>query len=139
MKLSTRSRYGTRMILFLAECYNKGPVSIGKIAEQLGVSVKYLEQLVIPLRKAGFMESIRGPKGGHVLSKSPRKIHVGEVVTILEGGIDLSDCISDPSACQGKIECAMRGIWKEATEAMFDKLNSVTFAEVLERNERPSN
>ena len=66
MKLTTRSRYGTRMMLDLAKCYDEGPVRIGEIAKRQGISVKYLEQLIIPLKKANFIRSVRGPKGGHM-------------------------------------------------------------------------
>ena len=93
MKLSTRSRYGTRMMLDLAQRYNRGPVQIGQIAKRQDISVKYLEQLVIPLKKAKFIESVRGPKGGHMLAKGPREITVGQVVEVLEGDMHLSVCL----------------------------------------------
>ena len=64
MKLSTRSRYGTRMMLDMAQHYDEGPVQIGDIARRVDVSVKYLEQLVIPLKKTGYVKSLRGAKGG---------------------------------------------------------------------------
>ena len=86
MKLSTRSRYGTRMVLDLAKRFNEGPVRIRDISEREGISVKYLEQLVIPLKQANFIKSIRGPKGGHMLARSPEEITVGDVVKALEGG-----------------------------------------------------
>ena len=133
MKLSTRSRYGTRMVLNLAENYDEGPVQIGQIAKHLDVSVKYLEQLIIPLKKADLIKSVRGPKGGHKLAKSPEEVTVGEVVKILEGGIDLSDCISDPEVCNNTNSCVTRSIWQEATDAMYSKLNSITFATMIEK------
>ncbi|MBW1792014.1 MAG: Rrf2 family transcriptional regulator [Deltaproteobacteria bacterium] len=132
MKLSTRSRYGTRMVLALAEHFQGGPVQIGEIAKQLDISVKYLEQLIIPLKKAGLIKSVRGPKGGHALTKSPDEITVGEIVKILEGGIDLSDCIADPAICNNTGHCVARGVWQDATKAMYDKLNSVTFSYMIE-------
>ena len=89
MKLSTRSRYGTRMMLDLAQRYDDGPVQIGDIAKRQDISVKYLEQLIIPLKKAKYVTSVRGPKGGHMLAKSPEKITVGEIVELLEGGTSL--------------------------------------------------
>ena len=78
MKLSTRGRYGTRMMLDLAQHYDKGPVQIGEIARRLDVSVKYLEQLIIPLKKANFITSVRGPKGGHMLYVSPEAARQGQ-------------------------------------------------------------
>ena len=133
MKLSTRSRYGTRMVLTLAERYEDGPVRIGTIAKLLDISVKYLEQLIIPLKKAQLIKSIRGPKGGHSLAKSPDDITVGEIVKILEGGIDLSDCVGDLESCSNTGHCVVRGVWEDATNAMYDKLNSVTFSQMIEK------
>ena len=131
MKLSTRSRYGTRMMLDLAQHYNRGPVQIGTIAKRQDISVKYLEQLIIPLKKANLIKSVRGPKGGHLLAKPPRQISIGQIVEVLEGGIDLSLCVGDADACDKSDECLIRSIWEEATEAMYRKLNSVTLSKVI--------
>jgi len=131
MKLSTRSRYGTRMMLDLAQRYDQGPVQIGDVSKRENISVKYLEQLIIPLKKANFIKSVRGPKGGHMLAKSPGEITVGEIVSILEGGINLSSCIANPEVCDRTTRCLTRGVWEEATKAMYDKLNSVTLSKMI--------
>ena len=107
MKLSTRSRYGTRMMLDLAQHYNEGPVQIGQIAQRQDISVKYLEQLVIPLKKASFIKSVRGPKGGHMLAKGPDEITVGQIVDVLEGGMQLSVCLGDAEICERRYEGKM--------------------------------
>ena len=132
MKLSTKSRYGTRLMLDLAQRYDEGPVQISDIAKRQDISVKYLEQLIIPLKKLNFIKSFRGPKGGHMLARSPDEITIGEVVKVLEGGIDLASCIEKPEECNKSSDCLTRGVWKEATRAMFDKLNSVTLANMIE-------
>lgn len=121
------------MMLDMAQHRDKGPVRIGDIARRQGVSAKYLEQLIIPLKKAHYIKSIRGPKGGHVLAKPPEKITVGEIVDVLEGGIDLCDCIENPNTCNRFRDCLTRPIWKQATKAMCDELNAITLADMLER------
>ena len=131
MKLSTRSRYGTRMMLDMAQHYDEGPIQIGDIAKRQDISVKYLEQLIIPLKKANYVESVRGPKGGHMLAKSPEKITVGEIVELLEGGINLSRCIENPRICDRSDTCLTRGVWETATRAMYDKLNSITLSKMI--------
>ncbi len=131
MKLSTRSRYGTRMMLDLAQRYDQGPVQMGEISKRENISVKYLEQLIIPLKKANFIKSVRGPKGGHMLAKPPEKITVGDIVKILEGGINLSDCLENPEVCDKTTSCLTRGVWEEATKAMYDKLNSATLSKMI--------
>jgi Rrf2 family iron-sulfur cluster assembly transcriptional regulator len=136
VKLSTRSRYGTRMMLDMAQHYDAGPVQIGDIARRQDISVKYLEQLVIPLRKADYVKSVRGPKGGYMLARHPKEITVGEIVKVLEGGVNLSDCIENPDLCEKSTDCLTRGLWEEATKAVYDTLNSVTLSEMIETGKR---
>ena len=131
MKISTRSRYGTRMILDLAKRFNEGPVRIGDIAEREGISVKYLEQLIIPLKKGNFIKSVRGPKGGHMLSRPPEDITLGEVVRALEGEMGFAVCVENPHQCERSSDCVTRSIWKEASKAMYDKLDSITLAGLI--------
>ncbi|MCJ7686796.1 MAG: Rrf2 family transcriptional regulator [Desulfobacteraceae bacterium] len=131
MKLSTRSRYGTRMMLDLAQHYDQGPVQMGEISKRENISAKYLEQLIIPLKKANFIKSVRGPKGGHMLAKPPEEITVGDIVRILEGGISLSSCIENPEVCDRTTKCLVRGVWEETTKIMYDKLNSVTLSKMI--------
>ena len=131
MKLSTRSRYGTRMMLDLAQHYDEGPVQIGNVSKRENISVKYLEQLIIPLKKANFIKSVRGPKGGHMLAKPPEAITVGEIVRVLEGGINLSSCIENPEVCDKTSDCLTRGLWEETTKAMYEKLNSATLSKMI--------
>jgi len=119
------------MMLDLAKYYDEGPVRIGEIAKRQDISVKYLEQLIIPLKKANFIKSVRGPKGGHMLAKPPEEITVGEVVKALEGGLGLSGCIEHPDECKRSGSCLTKGIWEEATKAMYEKLNSMSLSEMI--------
>ena len=130
MKLSTRSRYGTRLMVDMAQHYNQGPVQLGDIAKRQDISLKYLEQIIIPLKKARYIKSIRGPKGGHFLAKAPEKITVAEIVALLEEGATLTDCSENAKVCERADFCPTRMVWKEAAEAMFDKLQSITLADL---------
>ena len=131
MKLSTRSRYGTRLVVDLAQHFDKGPIQIGEIAKRQDISIKYLEQLIIPLKKAKYVKSVRGPKGGHMLAKPPKDITVGEIVDVLEKGINLTNCVGNPDACDRSEDCRTRDIWEMATKAMKDKLGSVKLSEMV--------
>ena len=133
MRLSTRSRYGTRLLLDLAQHYKKGPIQLGDIAKRQGLSVKYLEQIIIPLKKARYIKSVRGPKGGHTLTKSPEKITVAEIVTLLEDTHSLIECTEDTTVCERANICPTRLIWKEASEAMFGKLQAITLADLVQK------
>jgi Rrf2 family protein len=132
MKLSTRSRYGTRMMVDLAQRYDQGPVQIRDIAKRQGISVKYLEQLIIPLKKAEFIDSLRGPKGGHMLSKPPETITAGDIVRVLENDIGVVQCVENPKACKRIETCPTRKLWEIATQAFWDKLNGMTLAELAQ-------
>ena len=131
MKLSTRSRYGTRLILDMARHYNQGPVQLGEVAKRQNVSLKYLEQIIRPLKKADYIKSFRGSKGGHILNKSPAEITVGEIVALLEGRSSVTPCVENPETCDRVDQCLTRFVWIEASKAMFDKLQSFTFADLL--------
>ncbi|HLD47293.1 MAG TPA: Rrf2 family transcriptional regulator, partial [Desulfobaccales bacterium] len=100
MKLSTKSRYGTRLLLDMAQHYNQGPVQLGDIAKRQNISVKYLEQIIIPLKKANYVQSVRGPKGGHALTRPPKEITVGEIVALLEEGATLTECTERAAVCE---------------------------------------
>jgi len=131
MKLSTRSRYGTRMILDMAQHHNKGPIQLGDIAKRQNVSLKYLEQIIRPLKRANYVKSFRGSKGGHMLNKPPEEITVGEVVALLEGGARLTNCSANPETCERVDSCLTRYLWIEASKAMFEKLSNITFADLM--------
>ena len=131
MKLSTRSRYGTRMILDLAQHHGQGAIQLGEIAKRQNISLKYLEQIIRPLKKANYVKSFRGAKGGHMLNKPPGEISVGEIVALLEGGDTLVQCDKDPSTCDRKDYCLTRYLWQEAAKAMYEKLATITFADLM--------
>ena len=137
MKLSTRSRYGTRLMLDMAEHYNDGPIHLMEIAQRQGISVKYLEQIIIPLKKAQYIKSLRGPKGGHVLAKPPEEITVGEIVAVLEESDSLVECSQNAEVCERSSHCPTRKVWQEAAAAMFAKLESVTLADLVNKTQTP--
>lgn len=131
MKLSTRSRYGTRILVDLAHHSDQGPVQVGEISKRQDISVKYLEQLIRPLKKAKLITSVRGPKGGHVLAKEPKEVTLGQVVRLFEGQSELVECISCPEKCPMSDDCRVRLAWKEATQAMYEKLDTTTIADLM--------
>ena len=131
MKLSAKSRYGTRLMLDMAQHYEEGPIHLAQVATRQGISVKYLEQIIIPLKKADYIRSVRGPKGGHALALAPEEITVGEIVALLEEGTSLAECAHNDKVCERSQTCLTRWLWKEAGRALFDKLYSITLADVM--------
>jgi Rrf2 family protein len=135
MKISTRSRYGVRLLLDMAGRYQEGPVHLADVAARQGISLKYLEQIIIPLKKADYIKSLRGPKGGHCLARPPEEITVGEIVAILEEGDTFLDCSSRPDVCERSGLCLTRDVWREAAKAMFDHLSAITLADLLQKSQ----
>ena len=132
MKLSTRSRYGTRIILELARRERGVPIQVSEISRWQNIPVKYLEQLIRTLKEAGLVKSTRGARGGHQLNQSPEHITVGQIVRLFEGQTDLVECVSAPAKCDMAVECLVRSVWIEATEALYERLDAVSIADLLE-------
>ena len=131
MKLSTRSRYGTRILLELARQSDHRPVQVSEISRLQEIPVKYLEQLIRTLKKAGLITSVRGAKGGYNLSSRPETISLGAIVRLFEEQHELVKCISSPEACHMADDCNVRLAWKEATDALYEKLDAITIADLL--------
>ena len=133
MKLSTRTRYGMRAVIELAQHEEKRPLQLKVIAERQGISVKYLEQLMSLLRSAGFVRSIRGSKGGYVLARPAEQINVHEIFRCLEGAVATSECTEDVDSCERSADCAAREIWMRVEEAIKGVLGSLSLADVVEK------
>ncbi|BFR47403.1 Rrf2 family transcriptional regulator [Nitratidesulfovibrio sp. HK-II] len=131
MRLLTNSRYGTRMMLDIAQHSRLGPVLMRDVARRLDVSQKYLEKISRSLKEAGLLVSQRGPNGGHRLGRSPDDISVGDVVRVLEGGAEMVGCGRDEEHCTHAPGCLTRMVWKEGSRAMFARLDAITFGELL--------
>ena len=134
MKLSTRSRYGARILVDLARNSNQGPVQIGEISKRQDISVKYLEQLIRPLKQANMVNSVRGPKGGHLLALRPEDITLGQIVRLFEGQSELVECISNPEKCNMSDDCQVRLAWGDATRVLYEKLDNTTIADLMKGN-----
>ena len=135
MKLSTRGRYGMRIMLELAKNYGEGPLSMATISKNQDVSVKYLEQLIIPLKRANLISSVRGPKGGQMLSKSPDKINVWDVLTILESKFTIVDCEDNDGVCEKLEDCPIRPIWGKAFNAIKKIFKETSLKDLLSSSE----
>ena len=131
MKLSTRTRYGTRILLELARNSEKAPIQVSEIASHQDIPVKYLEQLIRVLKQADLVTSVRGAKGGHMLAKPPETISLGQIVRLFEGQADLVECVSSPEKCRISDDCNVRKAWKEATSVLFKSLDAITIADLL--------
>jgi Rrf2 family transcriptional regulator, cysteine metabolism repressor len=132
LKLSTKGRYGVKAMFELAINYGKEPTSIKSIAEKQFISEYYLEQLFGSLRKAGLVISSRGAQGGYVLSRQPSEITTAHILNVLEGPIEISECISDDEMnCSRANYCATRLLWIKISASVNDVINSITLQDMV--------
>ncbi len=118
-------------MLELAKNFGQGPIHLSEVAARQDISVKYLEQLIIPLKRQGLIQSIRGPKGGYILSRAPDKITFAAIVRVLEGTSSMTDCVEDPDACHKSKHCPTRDVWLQASQSMYEQLESISLADRL--------
>jgi Rrf2 family cysteine metabolism transcriptional repressor len=133
MKLSTRTRYGMRAIIELAQYEGARPLQLKTIAERQEISIKYLEQLMGLLRSAGLVRSVRGSKGGYALGRPQDQIKVSDVFHCLEGTVTTTECVEDQDVCHRSADCVARELWTEVETAIQQVLDSVTLADMVKR------
>lgn len=136
MKISTKGRYGIRLMLSLAlaHCEGKGTTSLKAISEEQNISEKYLEQIINPLTKQGFTKSFRGAHGGYAIAKDPADITVGEILRVLEGSLSPVDCVENNS-CPNADACASATIWRKINTAVADVVDGITLADLINEHE----
>ena len=133
MKLSTRTRYGTRALLDIAFYGGDRPIPVKDIARRQEISPLYLIHLLTPLITAGIIRSSRGAHGGLWLAKPLAEIKLSEVIGLLEGSITPVECVSDPTYCSRSDVCVTREVWSELEQAMNKILESKTLQDLVER------
>ncbi len=133
MKISMKSDYSLRAVLELARHYGQGTVQTSDLASRQDIPEPYLEQLLIGLRKANIIRSVRGPQGGHSLARPPQEITVGEIIVALEGSVAPRECVQEQECCSRSANCVQRDIWMQVDEATRKVLDSTTIAALLER------
>jgi Rrf2 family protein len=134
IKLSTKGRYGARLMINLALHHNNGSeaVILKNISDEEEISIRYLEQIIIPLKIARLVKSIRGAGGGYTLARNPSDIKLSEILHALEGSCCLVDCVEDKDYCHRISICPTHEIWKEATKILKNYFESVTLQNLTE-------
>jgi Rrf2 family protein len=131
MKLSTKGRYGVKAAFELAINYGSEHVSLKAIADRQNISEHYLEQLFAQLRKAGIVKSIRGAYGGYALSRPPAQVTAYDIIKVLEGAIEISDCIED-TTCTNIDCCSTRLLWVRIKDSIDSVLKSTTLQDMVD-------
>ena len=138
MKLSTKTRYGVRLMVELGLNYGKKPIFLKDIAKAEIISEKYLSLIIIPLRGIGLISSVRGVHGGYNLAKEPSQITLKEIVTVLEGDCSLVHCVKSPTSCSRVPICASHDIWMIIYEKISEILSSITLDMLVKINQKKS-
>jgi Rrf2 family cysteine metabolism transcriptional repressor len=136
MKLSTRARYGTRLLVDLALHYDEQPVLLKDIAQRQEISLSYLQHLITPLVTGGIVFTTRGARGGVSLSQPPGEIKLSQVIRLLEGPIAPVECVNNPDMCTRSSSCVTRDIWCDMKRAIDSVLDFTTLQDLAERQKR---
>lgn len=134
MQVSQKSRYALRALFDLALRYGEGPTRIADIAERQAIPPRFLEGILNQLRQAGLVASVRGARGGYLLSRPPAEISVGEMMRVTEGPLAPTGCISDPEGekCPLFPDCVFLPLWQRAGEALSAVYDSTSFQSLLD-------
>ena len=141
MQISHKTDYSLKIILYLSAVYPDGTASIRTIAESQDIPKKYLEQILLLLKKGGFLLSKKGPRGGYFLAKAPADIFVGEVVRFVEGPIHPISCIAPglEESCSFTTTCVFRDIWIDVEDAIASIIDNINFETLLELEAQKQN
>lgn len=133
MRLSTRSRYGVRLMLALGLNERKEPVFLKDIAHSEEISEKYLSQIIIPLKAKGLVTTFRGAHGGYLLSRPASEIKLRDIIEPLEGDMSLVDCVNNPDICGKSTECVTREVWNEMSSLLLHFLDTFTLEDLINK------
>jgi len=132
MRITYKGDYALKTILDLAINYGRSPVSIHDLAKRADIPMKFLEQILLDLKRGGFVESRRGKIGGYLLAKHPEEIKVGDVVKFIDGPIKPIACVEENySGCRDIYKCVFRPIWEKIGQAVSDIVDTITFEDLV--------
>lgn len=134
MRITYKGDYALKTILDLALHYGRSPVAIHDLAKRADIPTKFLEQILLDLKRGGFVESRRGKVGGYLLARSPSQIKLGEVIRFIDGSIEPIACVEDGYKGCGDInKCVLRSMWREIAEATRKIVDRITFEDLVKK------
>ena len=140
MRITYKGDYALKTILDLAVHYGNGVVTIHDLAKRIDAPIKFLEQVLLDLKRAEFVESRRGKIGGYLLAKHPSKIKLGDVIRFIDGPIEPIACAEKRySGCKDLYKCVFRKLWQDVTEATTGIIDNITFEDLADRLKKTKN
>ncbi|MCK9603067.1 MAG: Rrf2 family transcriptional regulator [Candidatus Omnitrophica bacterium] len=135
MRITYKGDYALKTILALALHYGNGPFTIHDIAKNADMPIKFLEQILLDLKRGNFVESKRGKVGGYLLAKPPSQINLGEVIRFIDGPLEPVACVSsDYKGCKDINKCVFRSIWRKVADLTSGLLDNITFEDLVKKN-----
>jgi Rrf2 family cysteine metabolism transcriptional repressor len=133
MRLSTKGEYASRAMLELARNYERRPLHIRDISKVQSIPQRFLEQILLQLKRAGYLRSKKGPDGGYYLAKAPAQISVAEVIRVMDGPLAPIDCVSVTAheVCPHERTCSLKWLWKEVRDSVAEILERTTLADLV--------
>ena len=137
MKITYKGDYALKAVLVLSVRYGNGVVTIHDLAKEADIPIKFLEQVLLELKRGGFVESKRGKIGGYFLARKPSEIKIGDVVRFVDGPIEPITCVEkEYSGCRDIYKCAFRGIWQDVSKAISGIIDNITFEDLANQTKR---
>ena len=133
MKISTKGRYALRMMLDLSLHDTGEFISLRDISQRQNITVKYLEQIVTVLTRAGFVRSQRGNNGGYKLTREPKEYTVGDILRVMEGSLNPVACGAEAGMCDMSADCAVLPFWKNFAKVINNYVDSVTLQDLKDQ------
>lgn len=132
MKISTKGRYGLRLMLDLAVHSDEGLIPLKDISSRQEISEKYLEQIIMLLNRASLVRSVRGSQGGYTLARPAKNITVGDVLRTMEGSLSPVDCVDDDGInCDMSSFCVTKEVWRKIKEAIENVVDHITLEDLV--------
>jgi len=140
IRLSTKGRYGTRLMLNLALHHNGGQKAtiLKNVSNEEEISIRYLEQIIIPLKINKLVKSIRGAGGGYILARDPADIRLSEILHALEGTCCLVECVEDDDYCERTPTCPTHEVWEEASTMLRNYFENISLEDLVKRSKKKS-
>jgi Rrf2 family cysteine metabolism transcriptional repressor len=138
VRLSTKGEYASRAMLELAFHFESKPLHIRDISRAQSIPQRFLEQILLQLKRAGYLRSRKGPDGGYYLSRPPADINIAEVIRVMDGPLAPIDCVSVTAheVCPHEKSCSLKLLWKEVRDAVAEILERTTLEDLVERSKR---
>ncbi len=139
--LSRKTKYALNALIHLARKLDQGPILISQISEEEQIPKKFLEAILLDLRKAGILNSKKGKGGGYYLIKNPEEVDLATIVRLFDGAIALLPCVSENyyepcEECKDESFCGLRSVMQEVRDATVQMLQDTTLADILRREDR---